>query len=65
MILPEAMVITDQIDYPGSDKLQTSGGFADIKPGEYRGHTVAVKTMRLGMSDDFEKIRKVSRVKSS
>lgn len=54
------MVITDEIDYPDSDQLQTSGGFADIKQGQYKKHTVAVKKMRVGLSDDFAKIRKVS-----
>ena len=54
------MVITDEIDYTDSDQLQTSGGFADIRQGRYKGHTVAVKGMGVAPSDDFTKIRKVS-----
>ena len=57
--LPESMVITDKIDFsPGQPR--TSGGFADIKLGVYKGCTVAVKILRVAMSDDFGKIRKVS-----
>jgi len=55
------MVIKDKIDYSVSDHLQTSGGFADIKPGLYKGCTVAVKVLRVAATDDFEKIRKVGR----
>ena len=54
------MVITDKIDYSVPGHLQTSGGFADIKPGLYKGYTVAVKVLRVALTDDFEKIRKVS-----
>jgi len=54
------MVITDDIDYSASSQPHTSGGFADIRQGKYRGRTVAVKTLRVGTSDNFEKIRKVS-----
>jgi len=53
------MVITDKIDFSATSQLQTSGGFADIKPGKYKGCTVAVKTLRVAMSDNFVKIRKV------
>ena len=54
------MVITDQIDFSASGQLVVSGGFADIKPGMYKGCTVAVKTLRVSPTDNFEKIRKVS-----
>lgn len=57
--LPESMVITDEIDFSARRK-SIAGGFADILPGNYGGGTVAVKTLRLSMNDDFEKIRKVS-----
>ena len=57
--LPKSMVITDEIDFPARRK-SIAGGFADIMAGNYRGSTVAVKTLRLSMEDDFEKIRKVS-----
>ncbi|KAF9644384.1 kinase-like protein [Thelephora ganbajun] len=56
--LPDSMVITDNIDFSSPTQPQTSGGFADIKPGRYKGHTVAVKTLRVAMTDNFEKIRK-------
>jgi len=59
--LPESMIITDNIDFSPSGQPHTSGGFADIKPGKYRGCTVAVKILRVAASDNFEKIRKVSR----
>ena len=36
------------------------GGFADVGKGEYRGRTVAVKHLRTGTGDDFEKVFKVS-----
>ena len=58
--LPESMVITDKIDYSASGQPHTSGGFADIKPGQYKGCTVAVKILRVAVTDDFEKIRNVS-----
>jgi len=57
--LPESTIITDKIDFPASSQLQRSGGFADIKPGKYKGCTVAVKTLRVAPSDNFVKIRKV------
>jgi len=53
------MVITDKIEY-SSNQPQKSGGFADIKPGRYKGCAVAVKVLRVARTDDFEKIRKVS-----
>ena len=57
--LPNSMVITDEIDFSASSQLHISGGFADIKPGKYKGRAVAVKTLRVDVSDDFVKIRKV------
>ena len=57
--LPESMVITDEIDF-SARRTSIAGGFADILAGEYRGSTVAVKTLRLSMKDDFERIRTVS-----
>ena len=59
--LPGSMVITEEIDFSASNQHHTSGGFADIKPGKYKGCTVAVKTLRVAMADNFDKIRKVSR----
>jgi len=56
--LPDSMVITDKIDF--SNQPHTSGGFADIKQGQYKGFNVAVKTLRVGEGDNFDKIRRVS-----
>ena len=61
--LPSSIVIPDKIDDSRSGQLQTSGGFADIKQGQYRGFTVAIKTLRVSKEDEkadnFETIRKV------
>lgn len=54
------MVITEKIDFSTSSQLHTSGGFADTKSGQYKGCTVAVKTLRIAMADNFDKIRNVS-----
>lgn len=58
--LPNSMVITDEIDPPASIQIPKSGGFADIKQGQYKGYTVAVKKLRVWMGDDFHKVRMVS-----
>lgn len=52
------MIITDKIEV--EDRILASGGFADVRCGWYRGHLVAVKTMRVVEQDDFLMIRKVS-----
>ena len=57
--LPNSMIITDKIDFSATSQPHTSGGFADIKPGQYKGCTVAVKSLRVATTDNFEKIRKV------
>jgi hypothetical protein len=57
--LPESMIITEKIDYSASARPYTSGGFADTKSGQYKGCTVAVKILRVTVTHDFEKIRKV------
>ena len=62
--LPESMTIKGKIDYSASSQYHTSGGFADIKQGKYRGGMVAVKIMRVAVTDDFVKIRKVSGFRS-
>ena len=38
-----------------------SGGISDIQMGSYRGKTVAVKTLRVGGSDDFDLMIRVRR----
>lgn len=63
--LPDSMVITDKVHIPDAGQPYTSGGFADIKQGKYKDCVVAVKTMRVAASDNFEKIRKVSGYNSS
>ena len=55
------MVITDEIDFSDCGLSYKSGGFADVRPGQYNGRTVAVKTLRVTMTDDFDKTRKVRR----
>ena len=59
--LPNSMIITDKIDFSASSKPHTSGGFVDIKPGQYEGCTVAVKTLRVATTVNFDKIREVRR----
>jgi len=58
--LPESVIVTDEIDFTVSSQPHLSGGFADIKPGMYKGCIVAVKTMRVAMTDNTDKIRRVS-----
>lgn len=58
--LPDSMVITDEIECSASGQPLTSGGFADIKQGEYKGCAVAVKTLRIAQTDNLDKIRRVS-----
>ena len=58
--LPDSMVITDKIDFSTPNQPHTSGGFADIKQGDYKGCNVAVKTLRVRQDDNFDKIRRVS-----
>ena len=36
------------------------GGFADVSKGEYRGRPVAIKHLRIGTKDGFDKVFKVS-----
>jgi len=51
-------MITEKIEV--EDEVLASGGFSDVRIGKYKGHLVAVKTMRLAEQDDILKIRKVS-----
>ena len=59
--LPSSMIITDNIDFSASSKPHTSGGFLDIRLGQYKGCTIAVKTLRAATTDNFDKIREVRR----
>ncbi|KAF9645811.1 kinase-like protein [Thelephora ganbajun] len=54
--LPDSVIITDKIEV--EDKILASGGFADVRSGSYKGHRVAVKTLKVAMNDDVPKIRK-------
>jgi len=58
--LPKSMVITSKVGFSTSGCPHTSGGSADIKQGRYKGHPVAVKTMRVSVDDNLTKIRRVS-----
>jgi len=57
-ILPARVRVTETIEV--SDEILDYGGFADVRSGTYKGHAVAVKTMRIMTQDDFVKKRKVS-----
>ena len=39
---------------------QSHGGFADVWKGKYMGRDVAAKVLRISMSSDLDRIRKVS-----
>ena len=52
------MVIAEKIEV--EDEILASGGFSDVRGGIYKGHRVAVKTLRVASRDDVRKIRKVS-----
>ena len=52
------MMIAEKIGV-GTDIL-ASGGFSDVRSGEYMGHLVAVKTLRVATPDDLPGIRKVN-----
>lgn len=40
--------------------IHASGGWADVRTGKYGGRLVALKSLRVSMQDDLQKIRKVS-----
>lgn len=52
------MTITSSIGTTGP--LLPSGGFTDTRIGNYSGHTVAVKTLKIAEQDDLQRIKKVS-----
>jgi serine/threonine protein kinase len=56
--LPDSVILTERVE--ASDKILTSGGFADVRSGRYMGRLVAVKTLRVTEQDDLLRIRKVS-----
>ena len=57
--LPESMIITDGIDFSDYHQPLVRNGFIDIKRGRYEGRTVAVRIMKVEVTADFEKIKKV------
>lgn len=52
------MMITEKIEV--EDQILASGGFSDVKRGNYRGHLVAVRALRVTVQDNVSTIRKVS-----
>ena len=56
--LQKSMVMTEKIEV--SDEILPSGGFTDTKIGTYKGHLVAVKTLRVTEQDKLSDIRWVS-----
>ena len=57
-MLPVSYVIQPELTLVG--EFGWSGGFADVSKGEYRGHSVAIKHLRIGGKGDFDDIFKVS-----
>ena len=55
--LPESYLLSEKFDISG--KIIASGGFADVRMGVFKGKNVAVKTLRVSLSDDKGKIRRV------
>lgn len=54
-LLPERMMIDIEV----SGEVLVSGGFGDVRYGMYMGDPVAVKSARVAVEDNLEKIRKV------
>ena len=56
-LLPTSYVLQQELIRIGS--VRCCGGFADISEGEYLGRRVAIKNLRFGTRDAFDKIFKV------
>ena len=56
-MLPASHVIRPELTRVG--EFGWNGGFADVSKGEYRGHPAAIKHLRVGTNDEFEKAFKV------
>ena len=56
-LLPASYVLREELICVGNTR--RSGGSADVSEGEYMGRRVAVKCLRLGMNDAFNKLFKV------
>lgn len=52
------MMITEEIEIPST--IHASGGFADVRIGNYMGRVVALKVLRADAAPDNSKIRKAS-----
>jgi len=57
-ILPASYVMNPELTYVG--ELGWHGGSADVSKGEHKGRPVAIKHLRIGAKDEFDKIFKVS-----
>ena len=57
-MLPASCVIQPELTYVG--EFGWGGGFAVVSKGEYRGLPVAIKHLRIGTKDGFDKVFKVS-----
>ena len=56
-LLPTTCVLQQELVYDGN--VHRYGGFADVIEGEYLGRRVAIKHLRFGTKDVFNKIFKV------
>jgi hypothetical protein len=56
--LPTSYFVQPGLTHVG--EVEWCGGFADVSKGEYRGRPVAVKHLRIGTMDGFDKVFKVS-----
>ena len=56
-LLPTSYVLQQEFVHVGN--FRCHGGFADVRKGEYLGRCVAIKHLRFGTRDAFDKIFKV------
>ena len=57
--LPESHLLSDKSDI--SRKVLAFGGFVGVRMGVFKGKNVAVKTLRVSLTDDKAKIRRVGK----
>ena len=57
-MLPASYIVQPQFICVG--EFGWGGGFAEVSKGDHRGCPVAIKHLRIGVKDDFDKIFKVS-----
>lgn len=55
--LPASFAVVDKAEV--SEKIFASGGFADVRTGVYGGRPVAVRTLRVLLWSDMNKVRNV------